>query len=120
MDFTRRPSHQTYVTPVSADKAREELVMERYNNLSYIDKVAIDQQAERIHQHYLTHNFKPEPSLLYRLELVFLVGTWLNENDGQPIATIVRGKLFTPDETVYSEKNGSLCRTNKTARNPAQ
>lgn len=81
VSFVRRPSHQTYVTPTSANKAREELVMERYNTLSEKDKANIDQQALRLHDHFTSHNFKPEPSLLYRLELVFLVGTFLNSDN---------------------------------------
>jgi hypothetical protein len=72
-------THQVYITPASV-KAREEYVRAKYDGLSYVDKVSIDQQAERLHQHFVSRNFKPEPSFLYKIDLLFMVGTWLNEN----------------------------------------
>ena len=59
---------------------REEYALQKYEALSTDEREAIDLLINRLHAHYQSRNFKPEPSLKYKLDLLMVLGTYLNQN----------------------------------------
>ena len=60
---------------------REEYAMQKYEALSTDEREAIDLLINRLHAHYKTRNFKPEPSLKFKLDLLLVLGTYINQNE---------------------------------------
>ena len=60
---------------------REEYAMQKYEALSTDEREAIDLLINRLHAHYQKYNFKPEPSLKFKLDLLMVLGTYLNERN---------------------------------------
>ncbi len=75
-------SRVTY-TPATAGgqmTAREDYALAKYNAMSRSEQAAIDVQLKALHEHYAKRNYKPEPSLKYKLDLLMVLGTYLNQN----------------------------------------
>jgi len=76
-------SRVTY-TPATAGgqmTAREDYALAKYNAMSLPEQAAIDVQLKALHEHYAKRNYKPEPSLKYKLNLLLCIGTFLNEKE---------------------------------------
>jgi hypothetical protein len=75
-------SRVTY-TPATAGgqmTAREDYALAKYNAMSLPEQAAIDVQLKALHEHYAKRNYKPEPSLKYKLDLLMVLGTYINQN----------------------------------------
>lgn len=60
---------------------REEYALQKYEALSTDEREEIDLLINRLHAHYQSRNFKPEPSLKYKLDLLLVLGTYQNERN---------------------------------------
>jgi len=59
--------------------AREDYALAKYNAMSLPEQAAIDVQLKALHEHYAKRNYKPEPSLKFKLDLLMVFGTYLNQ-----------------------------------------
>lgn len=66
---------------IDAQRSREQFALDKYNALSEDERAVIDEQVARLHKHFGSRNFKGEPSFVYKLDLLMMVGTILNEKE---------------------------------------
>jgi hypothetical protein len=60
--------------------ARRKYAVDKYNALPPEERAGLDKCLDALMANYLQRNFKGIPSLEYRIDLLLVVGTVLNQN----------------------------------------
>jgi hypothetical protein len=60
--------------------ARRKYAVDKYNSLPPEERAGVDKCLDLLMSNYLGHHFKGIPSLEYRIDLLLVVGTVLNQN----------------------------------------
>jgi len=60
-------------------EARKRYAVDKYNDLSLEERAGVDNWLDALLAKYDKHHLKPKPSIEYRIDLLLLIGTVLNE-----------------------------------------
>ena len=60
--------------------ARRKYAVDKYNGLPPEERAGVDIWLDALMSNYLGHHFKGIPSLEYRIDLMLIIGTVLNQN----------------------------------------
>ena len=74
----RQPQKDKTVTQEFLE-ARKRYAVDKYNDLPQEERKAIDMWLDALQAKYDKHHLKPRPSIEYRIDLLLLIGTVLNE-----------------------------------------
>jgi hypothetical protein len=60
-------------------EARKRYAVDKYNDLSPEERAGVDRGLDILLAKYEKHHLKPKPSIDYRIDLLLLIGTVLNQ-----------------------------------------
>ena len=61
--------------------AQADFALDKFIEIPIEERGDLTEYCDKLHEHYKAHNYHPEPGLADKLELLLMVGTWLNEHE---------------------------------------
>lgn len=61
--------------------AQADFALDKFIAIPIEERGELKAHCDKLHKHYHTHNYHPEPSLASKLEILMCLGTWMNEHE---------------------------------------